>query len=128
MLRSIHEILTNTVLLFIILINQFKVLFSLIMLNKLAYDPKPKPSIPIIIMMISLIHITTNSLPEHWSQNVINSINGGKIKASAELLKDPTKEIIDDRFGMAAAKATVKKIFQRSINTNFFYLKLIITY
>lgn len=60
-------------------------------------------------MIISLIHITTNSLPEHWSQNVTNSINGGKINASAELLKDPTKEMIDDRFGMAAAKATVKK-------------------
>jgi len=33
---------------------------------------------------------------------------GGKINARAELLKDPTKEMIADKFGMAAAKATVK--------------------
>lgn len=56
--------------------------------------------------------MNTNSLPEHWSQNVTSSIIGGKINASAELLKDPTKEMIDDRFGMAAAKATVKQYFK----------------
>jgi len=36
------------------------------------------------------------------------SMIGGKINANAELLNDPTKEIIADKFGMAAAKATVK--------------------
>lgn len=52
--------------------------------------------------------MSQNSLPEHWSQNVTSSIIGGKIKASAELLKDPTKEITADRFGIAAAKVTEK--------------------
>lgn len=79
-----------------------------IMFHKLAYDPKPNPRKPIIIIRISLINISVNSLPEHWSQKVISSIIGGKINASAELLKDPTREIIADRFGIAAAKATVK--------------------
>lgn len=50
----------------------------------------------------------TNSLPEQWSQNVISSIIGGKINASAQLLKEPTKEITADRFGIAAANATAK--------------------
>lgn len=57
---------------------------------------------------MSLTNISKNSLPKHWSQNVTSSMIGGKIKASAELLKDPTKEMIADKFGMAAAKATVK--------------------
>lgn len=78
------------------------------MFHKLAYDPKPNPRNPTIIIRISLINISVNSFPEHWSQNVMSSIIGGKINASAELLKDPTKEIIADRFGIAAAKATVK--------------------
>jgi hypothetical protein len=39
----------------------------------------------------------------------MSSIIGGKINASAQLLKDPTKEITADRFGMAAAKVTAKK-------------------
>lgn len=47
-------------------------------------------------------------MPEQWSQNVMSSMIGGKISANAELLKDPTKDIIADRFGMAAANATVK--------------------
>lgn len=38
----------------------------------------------------------------------MSSIIGGKINARAELLKDPTKDITADKFGMAAAKATVK--------------------
>lgn len=58
-------------------------------------------------MIISLINIIANSLPEHWSQNVMSSIIGGKINASAELLKEPTKEMTADRLGMAAARATV---------------------
>lgn len=78
-----------------------------IIFHKLAYDPKPNPRKPIIIIIISLINISVNSLPEQWSQNVMISIIGGKIKASAELLNDPTNEIIADRFGMAAAKATI---------------------
>jgi len=58
--------------------------------------------------MISLINISANSLPEHWSQKVMSSMIGGNINARAELLKDPTKEMIADKFGMAAARATVK--------------------
>lgn len=77
--------------------------------HKLAYEPKPNPRKPIIIIIISLINIITNSLPEQCSQNVTSSIIGGKINASAQLLKDPTKEITADRFGMAAAKVTTKK-------------------
>lgn len=81
------------------------------MFHKLAYDPKPNPRKPIIIIIISLINMITNSLPEQWSQNVMSSIIGGKINASAQLLKDPTKEMTADKFGMAAAKATAKIIF-----------------
>lgn len=80
--------------------------------HKLAYDPKPNPRKPIIIIITSLTNISVNSLPEQWSQNVMSSIIGGKIRASAELLNDPTNEMIADRFGMAAAKATVKYIKQ----------------
>lgn len=59
-----------------------------------------------------MTNISTNSFPEHWSQNVMSSIIGGKINASAELLKDPTKDITADKFGIAAAKATVKQYFK----------------
>lgn len=76
--------------------------------HKLAYDPKPNPRKPIIIIITSLINIIVNSLPEQWSQNVMSSIIDGKINASAELLKEPTKDMTADKFGMAAAKATVK--------------------
>jgi len=37
----------------------------------------------------------------------MSSIIGGKINANAELLNDPTKDMIADKFGIAAAKATV---------------------
>lgn len=60
-------------------------------------------------MIISLTNIITNSLPEQWSQNVMSSIIGGKINASAELLNEPTKDMTADRLGMAAARATVKQ-------------------
>lgn len=78
------------------------------MFHKLAYDPKPNPRKPIIIIIVSLITIIANSLPEQWSQNVMSSIIGGKINARAELLNDPTKDMTADRFGIAAAKVTVK--------------------
>lgn len=89
------------------------------MFHKLAYDPKPNPRKPITTIITSLITISTNSLPEQWSQNVMSSIIGGKINARAELLNDPTKEITADRFGMAAAKATVKHfVLLNSISTH----------
>lgn len=46
-------------------------------------------------------------MPCFSDQNVIISMNGGKIKARAELLKAPTKDITAPRFGIAMAKTNV---------------------
>lgn len=74
----------------------------------LLYDPAKNPSNPKRAMKISLA-IVYLEMPD--SQNVTSSINGGKIKASIELLTDPTKEMTELRFGIAAARKTEKKFF-----------------
>lgn len=58
--------------------------------------------------MNTSFHSFQSFLPNWSGQNVTISINGGNIKARAELLKAPTNEIIPLKFGIRAAAATVK--------------------
>lgn len=75
-------------------------------LKMLTYVPKIKPTIPNIIINIFLKNIQWY-LPM-FGQNVNNSIKGGNINASPELLNAPTKDIIFPKFGTAIARQNVK--------------------
>lgn len=74
----------------------------------LAYVPNKNPVIP-----NTMIATSFQSLHECWpslsGQNVTISMIGGKIKARAELLTAPTRDMIPLRFGITAAAATVTK-------------------
>lgn len=78
------------------------------MFKKLQYDPTANPMNP--KKMISRSFVSMNLVKPLFSgQKVMISIRGGKIKAKAELLKAPTREITAPRFGMAMEKTNVMK-------------------
>lgn len=78
------------------------------MFKRLQYDPTANPTNPKIIIKVSFSR-THLPNPCFEDQKVIISINGGKIKARAELLKAPTREITAPKFGMAIEKMKVMK-------------------
>lgn len=63
-------------------------------------------------------HSFQSCLPSLSGQNVIISMAGGKISASAELLNAPTSEIIPLKFGMSAAAVTVGQMTHYIITDN----------
>lgn len=71
----------------------------------LAYEPNINPITPNNIIEMSF-HSTQLYFPRLCGQNVIISINGGKINASVDELIAPTNEIIGPRLGTSAAKIT----------------------
>lgn len=86
------------------------------MLSKLTYDPRRKPTHPNSIMATSF-HKIQFPFPSLSGQKVTISINGGNIKAKAELLKAPTKDMTAPRFGMAIAKPKVMST--RTVRTKY---------
>lgn len=78
------------------------------MFKMLTYDPTKNPTNPNNIIAMSF-QKTQLYFPNLSGQNVTISISGGKINANAELLNAPTKEITAPKFGMAMARANVRK-------------------
>lgn len=78
------------------------------MFRRLQYDPTANPINPNRMIILSFSRTDLLS-PSFEDQNVIISINGGKIRARAELLKAPTREITAPKFGMAMANTKVIK-------------------
>lgn len=60
-------------------------------------------------MMARSFHKRHLLAPSLSGQNVIISMHGGKIRAKAELLKAPTREITAPKLGMAIANMKVMK-------------------